>query len=108
MTFEASEVFFDPFYLTGDASANNEQRDFMIGHSLSARLLLVVYVEHREQMRIISVRITTRTERKLMNKSDEEFELRLRLRVIDLIANSHAFKPKASSMHLSLSAAVDA
>lgn len=57
MTFEASEVFFDPFYLTGDASANNEQRDFMIGHSLSARLLLVVYVEREERIRIISAHV---------------------------------------------------
>ncbi|GAB4182823.1 MAG: hypothetical protein Fur006_19080 [Coleofasciculaceae cyanobacterium] len=36
---EAAEVFFDPFYQTGDASANNEQRDFIIGYSLAERLL---------------------------------------------------------------------
>ncbi|WP_337907216.1 BrnT family toxin [Iningainema tapete] len=29
---EAAEVFFDPFYQMGDASANDEQRDFIIGY----------------------------------------------------------------------------
>ncbi|HEY9601535.1 MAG TPA: BrnT family toxin [Allocoleopsis sp.] len=66
---EAAEVFFDPFYQTGDASANNEQRDFIIGYSLSERLLLVVYVERRERIRIISARVTTRTERKLYEQT---------------------------------------
>ena len=66
---EAAEVFFDPFYQTGDASANNEQRDFMIGYSLSERLLLVVYVERRERIRIISARVTTRAERKLYEQA---------------------------------------
>jgi uncharacterized DUF497 family protein len=28
---EATEVFFDPFYQTGDASISNEQRDFVLG-----------------------------------------------------------------------------
>jgi uncharacterized DUF497 family protein len=66
---EAAEVFFDPFYQTGDASANNEQRDFMIGYSLSERLLLVVYIERRERIRIISARVTTRTERKFYEQA---------------------------------------
>jgi uncharacterized DUF497 family protein len=66
---EAAEVFFDPFYQTGDASANNEQRDFMIGYSLSERLLLVVYVERRERIRIISARVATRAERKLYEQA---------------------------------------
>ncbi|MCC5640526.1 BrnT family toxin [Nostoc sp. CHAB 5844] len=46
---EAAEVFFDPFYQTGDATPINatssEQRAFIIGYSLEQRLLLVVYVE---------------------------------------------------------------
>ncbi|MDZ8261583.1 BrnT family toxin [Nostoc sp. ChiQUE01b] len=42
---EATEVFFDPFYQVGDATANNQQRDFILGYSLSQRLLLVVYLE---------------------------------------------------------------
>jgi uncharacterized DUF497 family protein len=66
---EAAEVFFDPFYQVGDATSNHEQRDFIIGYSLSIRLLLVVYVERSERTRIISARPTTRTERKLYEQA---------------------------------------
>ena len=31
---EATEVFFDPFYQVGDATTNNQQRDFILGYSL--------------------------------------------------------------------------
>ncbi|TAG89491.1 MAG: BrnT family toxin [Oscillatoriales cyanobacterium] len=62
---EAAEVFFDPFYQEGDATTNDEQRDFILGYSLSQRLLLVVYVERGLRSRIISSRPATRTERKL-------------------------------------------
>ncbi|MBW4636488.1 MAG: BrnT family toxin [Iphinoe sp. HA4291-MV1] len=62
---EAAEVFLDPFYQFGDATANNEQRDFIIGYSLEQRLLLVVYVERGKRTRIISARLATRVERKL-------------------------------------------
>jgi uncharacterized DUF497 family protein len=61
---EAAEAFFDPFYQEGDASVDNEQRDFIIGYSLSQRLLLVVYVERDKRTRIISARLATRSERK--------------------------------------------
>jgi hypothetical protein len=62
---EAAEVFFDPFYQIGDASANDEEeRDFIIGYTFSQRLLLAVYTERREKIRIISVRPATRVERK--------------------------------------------
>jgi hypothetical protein len=62
---EAAEVFLDPFYQMGDASANDEQRDFIIGYSLSQRILLVVYVVRQERNRIISARVATRFEQKL-------------------------------------------
>jgi uncharacterized DUF497 family protein len=62
---EAAEVFFDPFYQTGDASNNYEQREFIIGYSLSYRLLLVVFVERKPRIRIISARLATRYEQKL-------------------------------------------
>lgn len=62
---EASEVFFDPFYQTGDASSNNEKREFIIGYSSYYRLLLVVFVERSQRNRLISARPTTRAERKL-------------------------------------------
>ncbi|WP_427158160.1 BrnT family toxin [Aliinostoc sp. HNIBRCY26] len=70
---EATEVFFDPFYQTGDANSINasssEQRAFIIGYSLEQRLLLVVYVERGLRTRIISARPATRTERKLYEQS---------------------------------------
>ena len=67
---EAAEAFFDPFYQTGDASADNdEQRDFLIGYSLAQRLLLVVYIERDERTRIISARPATRVERKLYEEA---------------------------------------
>ncbi|MBD1940130.1 BrnT family toxin [Microcoleus sp. FACHB-68] len=66
---EAAEVFFDPFYQEGDATSNDEQRDFIIGYSRAQRLLLVVYVERGERNRIISARPTTRTERQLYEQA---------------------------------------
>ncbi|MGH1395709.1 MAG: BrnT family toxin [Trichormus sp.] len=70
---EAIEVFFDPFYQTGDANpinaSSSEQRAFIIGYSLEQRLLLVVYVERGLRTRIISARPGTRTERKLYEQS---------------------------------------
>ncbi len=62
---EATEVFFDPFYQTGDASVDaTEERDFVIGYTFSQRLLLAVYTERAERTRIISARPATRPERK--------------------------------------------
>ena len=63
---EAAEVFFDPFYQYGDATPADahEQRDFILGYSVTQRLLLVVYAEHGERTRIISARPATRPERK--------------------------------------------
>lgn len=64
---EATEVFLDPFYQYGDASADTEEedREFIIGYSLSPRLLLAVYTERGERTRIISARPATREEKKL-------------------------------------------
>lgn len=62
---EAAEVFFDPFYQTGDASVDQgETRDFIIGYTFSQRLLLAVYTERGDRTRIISARSATRAERK--------------------------------------------
>jgi uncharacterized DUF497 family protein len=66
---EAAEAFFDPFYQGGDASVNDEQRNFIIGYSLSQRLLLVVYMERGERTRIISGRPATRSERELYEEA---------------------------------------
>ena len=63
---EAAEVFFDPFYQTGDAALDDDDeiRDFIVGYTFSNRLLLAVYVERTQRTRIISARPVTRTERK--------------------------------------------
>ena len=61
---EAAEVFFDPLYQTGDASRDEETRDYIIGYTFSNRLLLAVYTERTLRTRIISARPVTRTERK--------------------------------------------
>jgi uncharacterized DUF497 family protein len=67
---EATEAFFDPFYQTGDASVSDlERRDFVLGYSLSVRLLLVVHTERGERTRIISARLATRDERKIYERS---------------------------------------
>jgi uncharacterized protein len=65
----AAEVFFDPFYQTGDASIEEEKRDYIIGYSFSEKLFLVVFVERGERTRIISARPATPTERKLYEES---------------------------------------
>jgi len=68
---EAAEVFFDPFYQTGDASADDkEERDFIIGYSFSQRLLLAVYTERKDKTRIISARPATRAERKVYEEAN--------------------------------------
>ena len=62
---EAIEVFFDPFCVSGDATRGDEERQFVIGYSLSQRLLLTVYVDRFERLRVISARPATRAERRL-------------------------------------------
>lgn len=66
---EAAEIFLDPFHVVGDASANCETREFALGYSIAERLLLVVYLERGERIRMISARVATRTERRLYERS---------------------------------------
>ena len=61
---EAAEVFLDPFYQAGDATVDDEKREFIIGYSLTPRLLLVVHTQRGKRTRIVSVRPATRHERK--------------------------------------------
>jgi len=68
---EAAEVFFDPFYQTGDASMDDsEARDFIIRYTFSQKLLLAVYTERKDRTRIISARAATRVERKVYEKAE--------------------------------------
>jgi uncharacterized DUF497 family protein len=68
---EATEIFFDPFYQTGDASTDeeDEEREFIIGYSSALKLLLAVYTERGERTRIIFARPATRKERNLYEEA---------------------------------------
>lgn len=66
---EAAEIFLDPFYVVGDASASREAREFALGYSAADRLLLVLHIERDTKIRMISARIATCTERKLYEQS---------------------------------------
>jgi len=66
---EACEVFFDPFRQGGEASSENEYREFMLGFSLKRRLIFVVYVERGVFTRIISARKATSHEKELYEET---------------------------------------
>jgi uncharacterized DUF497 family protein len=70
---EAAEAFFDPFYQTGDqtgdATVDQESREFIIGYTFDWRLLLVVNAERSVRTRIISARPVSRMERKIYEEA---------------------------------------
>ena len=66
---EAAEAFLDPFYQQGETSGVGERREFLLGYSMSQRMLLVIHVERAERVRIISARPATRHERKIYEQS---------------------------------------
>lgn len=63
---EAKTVFDNPLAVIFDDEAHSigEQREIIIGHSRQNRLLLVAFTERFGNVRIISVRLATRQERK--------------------------------------------
>ena len=63
---EAATVFGDPLALTIDdpLHSEEEERFLTLGESERRRLLVVVATERGENIRIISVRVATRRERK--------------------------------------------
>ena len=65
---EAAEVFFDPQQQFGDASIDEEIREFIVGFTFSFNLLYTVFVERGERTRIISARPATREEEKFYAK----------------------------------------
>lgn len=67
---EAAEVFFDRFNIYGDASVEEERREYVLGFSYSTKLLFVVWVERGERNRIISARPATAQEK---NEYAEQF-----------------------------------
>jgi uncharacterized DUF497 family protein len=63
---EAIRVFADPLARIHDDPDHSvaEQREIIIGHSGSGRLILVAFAERRESIRLISAREATALERK--------------------------------------------
>jgi uncharacterized DUF497 family protein len=69
---EGRTVFLDPLALIfdDDAHSGEEHREIIIGHSAKDRLLLVCFTERTEGVvRIISVRLATKRERKDYEKN---------------------------------------
>jgi uncharacterized DUF497 family protein len=61
---QAAEVFFDPFIKIVDASRNQEMRDAIIGMDKQWNLLYIVHIAfEKDQIRIISARKVTRSEK---------------------------------------------
>jgi uncharacterized protein len=74
VTFEqAAEIFLDPFHVVGDASANQEQRDFAIGYTFLDEMLIVINIERRQKIRIISARLVTSKEQKMYEQGQSAF-----------------------------------
>jgi uncharacterized DUF497 family protein len=63
---EACSVFGDPLAITIEDPLHSEveNRFITLGHSHQGRLLVVVFVERGNNIRIISARLATRRERK--------------------------------------------
>jgi len=70
---EAITVFIDPFSITiSDAEHSiDEQRYINLGSSEKGRVLVVVYTERSSNIRIISCRKATLSERKLYEEGDD-------------------------------------
>lgn len=69
--YEAATVFADPLSLTivDEEHSDEEDRYVDIGKSSDGRLLVVVYTEHDETIRIISCRPATKAERRAYEQS---------------------------------------
>jgi uncharacterized DUF497 family protein len=68
---EGATVFDDPNSLTGADAEHSigEHRWVTFGYSAAGRLLAVFHAEYGRKIRLISVRVATRTERKIYESS---------------------------------------
>ena len=68
---EAATVFYDPLSLTVDDLEHSvdEQRLHIIGRSSVSRLMVVTFAESEKEIRIVSARMPTRSERKHYEES---------------------------------------
>lgn len=62
---EAKSVFDDPFFVDfyDPDHSESEDRYLIVGQSHRGRLLVVSYTERQQNVRLISARVATRTER---------------------------------------------
>ena len=69
---EACTVFGDPLAITIDdpLHSEDEERFITLGYSHRGRLLVIIFVERRENIRIISARLATRRERRDYEEGD--------------------------------------
>ena len=68
---EASTIFNDPLALTIDDPVHSEEDRFVtLGESHRRRLLVVVFTERGDRIRIISARAATRRERRNYEEGD--------------------------------------
>ncbi|MHB8905050.1 MAG: BrnT family toxin [Melioribacteraceae bacterium] len=73
---EAKTVFYDPLARIFDDLIHSvgESREIIIGHSITKKLLLVVYVEKTQNLiRIISARQATKKEKKDYEENKNKF-----------------------------------
>ncbi|TSA30113.1 MAG: BrnT family toxin [Ignavibacteriales bacterium] len=73
---EAKSVFYDPLARIFDDVIHSvdESREIIIGHSFTKKLLLVVYVERKQnQIRIISARQATKKEKKNYEENKNKY-----------------------------------
>jgi uncharacterized DUF497 family protein len=70
---EASSVFGDPLSLTipDPAHSQVESRSITIGHSARQKLVVVVHTERGDNIRVISARRATRSERRSYEEENE-------------------------------------
>jgi uncharacterized protein len=68
---EAASAFGDPLHLTADDPSHfvRERRFVALGYSIAQRLLIVVYTERKDKIRIISARPATKPERKTYERN---------------------------------------
>ena len=71
---EAVTVFDDPLYLEDydEAHSDREDRFKIIGESIECRLLIVIYVERTDRIRIISARLATKYEQRYYKLGNQQ------------------------------------
>ena len=71
---EGATIFNDPFIadMSNPDHSETEPRQIAMGHSVKKRLLVVIYTERNDNIRIISCRKATSSERKIYEEDKNE------------------------------------